>query len=126
MITIQITNPISATLHKTYRLCFTCQNAVNSDVQIPTNAFYMPEGVATTHYFTFMDWTSATIFTILNTSTFLLNLGLSAVQNWASAVTPECKLASPQIIEFGYKTGASGSNILKKMNEQMMVQVLNS
>ena len=92
----------------------TDHTAVNTDVQIPANAFYTPVGLATgvttlpspfntlytqnatPQFFIFIDRTSATIFTILNTSTCLISLGFSAVQNWASAVTPGCTLVSPK------------------------------
>ena len=46
---------------------------------------------ATTQFFTFTDLKSATIFTNLNASTCLINLGFSAVQNWPSVAIPTWK-----------------------------------
>ena len=85
--------------------------------------------------FTFTDITSANPFIILGTSTCLINLGFSAVQNWTSSLIPvTCTLISPQIIDlsgnncFYFTTnlatgnynfltlaGGSGSNIIEKI-----------
>ena len=90
-----------------------------------------------TQLFTFSDTTSSNTFTNLSTSTCLLNIGFSAVQNWTSTpsfVNSTCTLVSPQIIDlsgnnsfyftanlttsnFNFITsyGSQGSNILEKI-----------
>ena len=84
---------------------------------------------------TFTDTTSTNPFIILGTSTCLINLGFSAVQNWTSSLIPvTCTLISPQTIDlsrnncFYFTTnlatgnynfltlaGGSGSNIIEKI-----------
>ena len=91
--------------------------------------------VAGTQLFTFTDTTSANPFTILSTSTYLINLGFSWTQNWTSSLIPIIfTLISPQIIDlsgnncFYFTTnlatgnynfltlaGGSGSNIIEKI-----------
>ena len=90
---------------------------------------------AGTQLFSFTDTTSANPFTILSTSTCLINLGFSATQNWTLSLIPiTCTLVSPQIIDlsgnnaFYFTTnlvtgnyslmtinGRAGSNILEKI-----------
>ena len=98
--------------------CVGFLNGANRSVQIPPNALYSGAGlaaainlltnpynitcayVAGSQLFTFTDTTSANPFIILSTSTCLINLGFSAVQNWTSALIPiTCTLVSPCIIE---------------------------
>ena len=90
---------ISITLNTTDSSRLTDHTGTNRDVQRPANPLYSPGNLttaittltspynitltynATTQFFTFTDSTSSAIFTILSTSTYLINLGFSAVQN---------------------------------------------
>ena len=97
---------ISITLNQTDLFNFTDHTGTNRSVQIPPNALYSGTNLATainnltspfnvgcvystvTQLFTFTDTTSANTFTILGTSTCLINLGFSAIQNWTSSLIP--------------------------------------
>ena len=144
---------VSITLNQSDQFNFIDHTGTNRAVIIPPNALYGGAALAAainllinaynitcaynagTQLFSFTDTTSANPFTILSTSTCLINLGFSAVQNWVSSLIPvTCTLVSPCIIDlsgnngFYFTTnlatgnynfvtlaGGSGSNILEKI-----------